>query len=205
MRAPFINAAEIQPARSVEGFGATLLASCCVFLAGQGLADDKIACGPNAIAVAAGIVNASIPTESQIDLAFGAKNADSHSFEELATAAVSLGCKTRFVRYDPGNPQLPAHPVIARLDHFDSNRPAHHFVVLYGSIDRSVQIIDFPRKPSFLSVVALPRFWNGEGMEILPEDDDSLDLPVLMNRAIASFSVLLLLCFATNCCWSERR
>lgn len=167
-------------------------------------ADLPASCGVDAVTAAVALTTGEVPSESDVVGAFTGVN-DSHTLDELKDAARKLRCIARLVRFDPANARLPDRPVIVRMDRFNSSRPKHHFVVLYGTKANAVQIIDFPRKPQWVNLVSLQEFWDGEGLEIRSASDDSLDLPMVMNGTLMLMAAILFIVLSANIISSRKK
>lgn len=164
-------------------------------------AEDKLSCGPRALAIAGLIAKQDAMNRDELVKAFD-KPDSLHTIAELRRAAERLGYAARYVKYEPLNPQLPAYPIIIPL-----TRQANddHFVVLYGRDDTSVYVVDYPRNPvrRQLADLAVKWKWNGDGLEIrdskystfgfwLPEYLNGVNLTLSIACTLGLAAILLL-------------
>lgn len=137
---------------------------------GQSHAANEIACGPNAVAVAAGLLDREL-TDAELDAAFAGSLEGPHSFIQIENAIRAAGLTVRSVRMDQAvTTVLDQFPMIVMLrertptasESASESKERHgHFVVLYGQVAGQIQVLDYPHGPLFIPPETLTKKCDG--------------------------------------------
>lgn len=125
---------------------------------------NGVSCGPRCVAIAALLCDDRQLSDAELATAFNGSLSGTHSLDDLKAAAQSLGYSTRLVRIDPKAPRLRPQPSIVLMD--SPEHAENHFVVLYGSRDGKIQVVDFPHSARWLSAGELSGAWDGWALYI---------------------------------------
>jgi|GEM_PF-4882200 hypothetical protein len=149
-----------------------MLASVCVLVSpvvNGGIAatagpDQRLACGPRVLSIAAAFQQRTIASADLVR-AFGGDVDEIKTLEEIRQAAHEMGMATYAVELNPKDPTLARMPLIVRLKGQQADDPGH-FVVLYGSVEQRLQLVDFPRRARLVAIERVAIDWDGRGLYV---------------------------------------
>lgn len=127
--------------------------------------NERLACGPTALSVAAGILGRNVSTQ-ELKSAFSGRLTGTHRLSELSSAARKLGLETCLVRERFGHTTLAPLPMIVPLRTPRSRSEEYHYVVVYGQSNEQIQVVDYPKPPRLFSAEILDRWSAGTGLYI---------------------------------------